>query len=208
MGVQVRFSPGHDIYYLPAQARPGGGGERTTGGYYVNAAQAGRRPGRWFGKGAAALGLAEGDEVDPAVHEMVFSQVDPRTGGRIGRGPGAGHGGEAGGAGGRAGAPAGRRAARDRGPQARAGAAGRADAPGVAAVYRFHRRLLQVGQRRPRLYQGKRPPGRPSRGPGRRGLLGGYGGPVRRDPVRRRRGGDAAPGAVGATRAGVRPPGR
>ena len=87
MGVQVRFSPGHDIYYLPGRARPGGGGERTAGGYYVNAAMAGEPPGRWFGKGAAALGLAEGDEVDPAVHEKVFSQVDPRTGGRIGRGP-------------------------------------------------------------------------------------------------------------------------
>ena len=41
MGCQVRFSPGHDIFYLPSQARSGGEGESTTGGYYVNAAQAG-----------------------------------------------------------------------------------------------------------------------------------------------------------------------
>ena len=65
MGCQVRFAPGHDIFYLPSQARPGGEGERTTGGYYVNAAQAGEAPGRWFGKGAAALGLAEGDRGGP-----------------------------------------------------------------------------------------------------------------------------------------------
>lgn len=80
----VKFSPGHDIHYLPDQARDGGG-ENTTGGYYVNAAQKGEAPGRWFGKGAAALGLAEGQEVDPHVHEMVFTQVDPRTGGKLGR---------------------------------------------------------------------------------------------------------------------------
>ena len=80
MGCQVRLARGHDIFYLPSQARPAGEGERTTGGYYVNAAQAGEAPGRWFGTGAAALGLAEGAEVDPAVHEMVFSQVDPRDG--------------------------------------------------------------------------------------------------------------------------------
>ena len=80
MGCQVRFSPGHDIFYLPSQARSGGEGESTTGGYYVNAAQAGEAPGRWLGKGAAALGLAEGTEVDPDVHEMVFSQVDPHDG--------------------------------------------------------------------------------------------------------------------------------
>jgi hypothetical protein len=72
VGVQVRFSPGHDIYYLPGRARPGGGGERRAGGYYVNAALAGAPPGRWFGLGAAALGLVEGDEVDPAVHEQVL----------------------------------------------------------------------------------------------------------------------------------------
>jgi len=87
VAVQVRFSPGHDIYYLPGRARPGGGGERTAGGYYVNAAQAGEAPGRWFGRGAEALGLAEGSEVDPATHEQVFTQVDPRTGGPIGRQP-------------------------------------------------------------------------------------------------------------------------
>ena len=133
MGCQVRLARGHDIFYLPSQARPGGEGERTTGGYYVNAAQAGEAPGRWFGTGAAALGLAEGAEVDPAVHEMVFSQVDPRDGKTtLGRAPAKDTAEKRAAAGGRAGPPAGRRAARDRGPQARAGAAGRADAPHVA----------------------------------------------------------------------------
>jgi len=83
----VKFSPGYDIDYLPGQVQDGGGGENTTGGYYTNAAQKGEAPGRWFGQGAAALGLAEGQEVNAYVHEMVFTQVDPRTGEKIGRAP-------------------------------------------------------------------------------------------------------------------------
>jgi hypothetical protein len=35
-------------------------GERTAGGYCMNAAQAGEAPGRWFGRGAEALGFAKG----------------------------------------------------------------------------------------------------------------------------------------------------
>ena len=34
------------------------GGRR--GGYYIDAAQAGEPPGRWFGRGAEALGFAKG----------------------------------------------------------------------------------------------------------------------------------------------------
>ena len=173
MGCQVRLSRGHDIFYLPSQARPGGEGERTTGGYYVNAAQAGEAPGRWFGTGAAALGLAEGAEVDPAVHEMVFSQVDPRDGKTtLGRAP--------------AKDTAEKRAEREaelarllaaepHATEARKHELERQAAQmhrTSRAVHGFDRGLFQVGQRRPRLYQGKRPAGGAGRGPGGRGLVG------------------------------------
>ncbi len=39
-------------------------GEKTPGGYYLNAAQTGEPPGRWFGKGAEALGLTDGQQVE------------------------------------------------------------------------------------------------------------------------------------------------
>jgi hypothetical protein len=39
---------------------PKPGRARSTGGYYINAAQAGEAPGRWWGPGAQALGLSPG----------------------------------------------------------------------------------------------------------------------------------------------------
>src|SRR5215467_14903309 len=46
---------GFDLEYYLGRA-----GEKTAGGYYLNAAQQGEPPGRWFGKGAKALGLPTG----------------------------------------------------------------------------------------------------------------------------------------------------
>jgi TrwC relaxase/AAA domain len=64
------------------------GAERTAGGYYMNAAQAGEPPGRWFGKGAEALGLADGQAVAAGPYRSVYAQVHPQTGQRMGRAPG------------------------------------------------------------------------------------------------------------------------
>jgi hypothetical protein len=64
------------------------GAERTAGGYYMNAAQAGEPPGRWFGKGAEALGLADGQQVAAEPYRSVYAQLDPQTGQRMGRAPG------------------------------------------------------------------------------------------------------------------------
>lgn len=50
---------GFDLEYYLNRAR-----EKTAGGYYLNAAQHGEPPGRWFGKGAEALGFADGQEVE------------------------------------------------------------------------------------------------------------------------------------------------
>jgi len=61
------------------------GAERAAGGYYMNAAQAGEAPGRWFGKGAEALGLADGQAVAAEPYRSVYAQVNPQTGERMGR---------------------------------------------------------------------------------------------------------------------------
>src|SRR6266536_5706929 len=55
------------------------GAERAAGGYYMNAAQAGEAPGRWFGKGAEALGLADGQAVRREPFDAVYRQVHPQT---------------------------------------------------------------------------------------------------------------------------------
>lgn len=82
MTLQVHIAPGHDVGYpWQGQAQGGQGGERTTGGYYMNAAQQGEVPGRWFGRGAEALGFIPGQQVDREPYDAVYNQQDPQTGG-------------------------------------------------------------------------------------------------------------------------------
>jgi hypothetical protein len=59
--------------------------EHATGGYYIDAAQAGEPPGRWWGPGAQALGLTPGQAVQRALYDAVYRQIDPRTGAKLGR---------------------------------------------------------------------------------------------------------------------------
>ena len=76
---------GFDLEYYLNRA----GGEKTAGGYYLNAAQQGEPDGRWFGAGAAALGLADGQIVTREPYLAVYNMIDPRTGERLpGRAPG------------------------------------------------------------------------------------------------------------------------
>jgi hypothetical protein len=85
MAVVVTAVSGYDLGYVwknqAEQAMP----ERSAGGYYINAAQAGEPPGRWWGPGAAALGLASGGIVERAPYDQVYQQADPRTGEKLGR---------------------------------------------------------------------------------------------------------------------------
>jgi AAA domain/TrwC relaxase len=76
---------GFDLeYYLNRTA-----GEKTGGGYYLNAAQQGEPDGRWFGTGAEALGLRDGQAVRREPYLAVYTMTDPRTGERLpGRAPG------------------------------------------------------------------------------------------------------------------------
>src|SRR6202042_3742837 len=84
LAVVVTVAKGYDLGYVwknQGQRGP----ERSTGGYYVNAAQAGEPPGRWWGPGAAALGLAPGTVVERKPYTAVYEQIDPRTGEKLGR---------------------------------------------------------------------------------------------------------------------------
>ena len=84
MAVVVTVAKGYDLDYVwKNQGQPGP--ERSTGGYYINAAQAGEPPGRWWGPGAAALGLGPGKVVERTPYKAVYEQIDPRTGEKLGR---------------------------------------------------------------------------------------------------------------------------
>jgi len=83
LAVVVTVAKGYDLGYVwKTQGEAAG---RAMGGYYLNAAQAGEPPGRWWGPGAQALGLAPGQVVQREPYEAVYRQVDPRTGARLGR---------------------------------------------------------------------------------------------------------------------------
>jgi len=55
MAVVVTVTKGYDLGYAwKNQGQPGA--EQTAGGYYINAAQAGEPPGRWWGPASSAGG--------------------------------------------------------------------------------------------------------------------------------------------------------
>ena len=83
MAVVVTVAKGYDLGYIwKAQGDAAG---RAAGGYYLDAAQAGEPPGRWWGPGAQALGFTPGQIVQRKPYEAVYQQIDPRTGVRLGR---------------------------------------------------------------------------------------------------------------------------
>src|SRR5450755_666514 len=90
MGAVVTAKSGYDLGYA-WKGQAGAEPEKSTGGYYMNAAQAGEAPGRWFGPGAEALGLAEGQRVEEGPYYAVYQQVHPVTGEKLGRGAVNGH---------------------------------------------------------------------------------------------------------------------
>jgi TrwC relaxase/AAA domain len=83
LAVVVTVAKGYDLGYIwKTQGEAAG---HTMGGYYINAAQAGEPPGRWWGPGAQALGFTPGQIVQRGPYEAVYQQLDPRTGARLGR---------------------------------------------------------------------------------------------------------------------------
>jgi hypothetical protein len=86
LAVVVTVAKGYDLGDIwKTQGEAAG---RTTGGHYINAAQAGEPPGRWWGRGVQALGLTPGQIVQRKPYDAVYQQIDPCTGARLGRPPG------------------------------------------------------------------------------------------------------------------------
>jgi hypothetical protein len=71
--VVVTIAKGYDLGYI--WKTQGVSAERTTGGYYLDAAQAGELPGRWWGPGAQALGLTPGQ----AAWHQAFAALSPAS---------------------------------------------------------------------------------------------------------------------------------
>ena len=84
MAVVVTVAKGYDLGYVWKNQGQAGAGQ-TTGGYYINAAQAGEPPGRWWGPDASALGFSAGQVVERTPYSAVYQQRDPRTGKKLGR---------------------------------------------------------------------------------------------------------------------------
>jgi hypothetical protein len=83
LAVVVTIGKGYDLAYIWKTQDPTAG--HAAGGYYLDAAQAGEPPGRWWGPGAQALGLTPGRIVDRQPYDAVYRQTDPRTGAKLGR---------------------------------------------------------------------------------------------------------------------------
>ena len=83
MAVVVTIAKGYDLGYIwKTQDRAA---EPAVGGYFIDAAQAGEPPGRWWGPGAQALGLTLSQTVQRTPYDAVYRQTDPRTGAKLGR---------------------------------------------------------------------------------------------------------------------------
>jgi conjugative relaxase-like TrwC/TraI family protein len=80
VAVVVTAASGYDLDYV---WRSSNGGERTAGGYYLNASLQGEASGRWSGRGAEELGLS--GEIGRADYDHVYAQQDPRNGAQLGR---------------------------------------------------------------------------------------------------------------------------
>jgi hypothetical protein len=85
VAVVVTVAKGYDLGYVWKNQAQNGGAEKTVGGYYINAAQHGEPPGRWWGPGANALGFTGGQVVTRGSYDAVYQQRHPVTGEKLGR---------------------------------------------------------------------------------------------------------------------------
>jgi hypothetical protein len=85
MAVVVTVAKGYDLGYVWKNQAHKEGAEQTVGGYYLNAAQAGEPPGRWWGSAVQALGFAAGQVVQRGPYDAVYQQRDPVTEEKLGR---------------------------------------------------------------------------------------------------------------------------
>jgi hypothetical protein len=89
VAVVATLSKGYDLEYIWAQVDRGP--VKDAASYYLQASEnGGEPPGRWWGPGAAALGLEPGQVVDRDAYDLLFGRRKAPDGTRLGRPPGNG----------------------------------------------------------------------------------------------------------------------
>jgi|SRR6516164_987214 len=89
MAVVATLSKGYDLDYVWKQVDRGP--VKDAAGYYLQASEkGGEPPGRWWGPGAQALGLAHGQLVERGPYDLLFDQRKAPDGVPLGKPPGGG----------------------------------------------------------------------------------------------------------------------
>ena len=89
MAVVATLSKGYDLDYVWKQVDRGP--VKDAAGYYLQASEkGGEPPGRWWGPGAQALGLAHGQLVERGPYDLLFGQRKAPDGVPLGKPPGGG----------------------------------------------------------------------------------------------------------------------
>jgi conjugative relaxase-like TrwC/TraI family protein len=86
MAVVVTLSKGYDLDYIWRQVDRSGG--KRAADYYIQASEGGGEPpGRWWGRGAAALGFEQGQVVERGPYDLLFGERKAPDGTQLGRRP-------------------------------------------------------------------------------------------------------------------------
>ena len=86
MAVVATLSKGYDLDYIWKQVDRGP--VKDAASYYIQASESGGEPpGRWWGRGARALGFEPGQRVEREPYDLLFGQRKAPDGTRLGRPP-------------------------------------------------------------------------------------------------------------------------
>src|SRR5579862_891436 len=89
MAVVATLSKGYDLDYIWKQVDRGPAKDAAS--YYIRASESGGEPpGRWWGRGAAALGLESGQVVEREAYDLLFGEHKAPDGTPLGKPPGSG----------------------------------------------------------------------------------------------------------------------
>jgi TrwC relaxase len=82
VAVVATIAKGYDLDYVWRNV-----GSARAAEYYIHASEEGEPPGRWWGRGAEALGFVRGQRVDREPYDLLFGERRGPDGARLGRPP-------------------------------------------------------------------------------------------------------------------------
>jgi TrwC relaxase len=89
VAVVATLSKGYDLDYIWKQVDRSPAKDAAS--YYIQASEyGGEPPGRWWGRGAAALGLEPGQVVEREAYDLLFGERKAPDGTQLGKPPGSG----------------------------------------------------------------------------------------------------------------------